>query len=146
MSKLPIVRAIHIDPVCKRFQLLEGPRPDLKMMYDLLRCEHIETVRISRNDSLVFDGHGRLHDVPQPAFQMWNADRTGFHDILGRGLVIGVSTAGNWVSTKLSVDEVMASVVFGQSQRPTPEPTVQAFSCVEEMMEWTTKRRFSITA
>lgn len=104
---MKMIHAVLIDPTSKEVRDVEV-MPTLSKMYALLQCEMIEAVTVPqmKPDMLYADENG-LFDPELLPFNI-----KGYGQIVGKALLVGVSSMGDEISSKNKAEDISWLISF----------------------------------
>ncbi len=101
------MKAYLIDPAAKAVTEVDYDG-DYKSIYKLIGADLFDTVRINRENDVIFvDDEGLL----KPQAHFWRYGHLG-HDLCGKGLVLGTDDDGDSISPKIALERVQSKVVW----------------------------------
>jgi hypothetical protein len=111
------MRGILIDPFTRSVSEIETSGKLLEI-YELLGVDLITAVSLNENQSLFLDDEGLM--VPKANQEYWNWKGSN-QPYAGRGLILGLDSDGDNVSTTMSGLEVAALVSFLDKEDIDPD-------------------------
>lgn len=122
------MKAIHINPKTQTIREIEIPgfregRGHMAAIYQTLKCERFDVVRLEGGDGIFIDDEGLLKDEPGPFFSLWGYP----NPLAGHGLVLGCDQDGNSCDPVVTVQELRDWVVW--------LPTIQAATAYASRFE-----------
>lgn len=115
------MRAVLIDPFTRTIEEV-NTTGKLAEIYSLLQVELVTVVQVNATDSLFLDDEGLFVPPTEQAYFLWSGSRQPF---AGRGLILGCDEEGESDDAQISLEEVIESVTWLDSDKVNPDEFIK---------------------